>query len=99
MDHHVERGEQRSNRDLCVARVSEDVAEQLLFCDGFDDAILGVLVAFGQPPRVVYSIEKMVAQLETDGLDRDEALEYLEFNTFGAWVGEFTPVFVDEIIE
>jgi hypothetical protein len=27
----------------------------------------------------------------------DEALEFLEFNTFSAYVGEGTPIFVDDI--
>ena len=60
-----------------------------------DEAILGVCRAFGQPSRVAYSVERMVAVLERDGLEREEALEYLEFNVFGAWVGPYTPVFVD----
>jgi hypothetical protein len=29
-----------------------------------------------------------------DGMDYDEAYEFFEFNTLGAYVGEQTPVFV-----
>jgi hypothetical protein len=30
-------------------------------------------------------------------LTEDEAVDHLEFNTVGAWVGEGTPIFVQEI--
>ena len=30
-------------------------------------------------------------------MELDEAIEYLEFNTWGAYVGEQTPIYVDEI--
>jgi hypothetical protein len=29
-----------------------------------------------------------------DGMTRDEADEYIEFNCIGAWVGEHTPIIV-----
>jgi hypothetical protein len=29
-----------------------------------------------------------------DGMDYDEAMEFLEFNTLGAWAGEGTPLFL-----
>ncbi len=32
--------------------------------------------------------------MDRDKMTEEEAVEYLEFNTVGAWVGEQTPVFV-----
>lgn len=41
----------------------------------------------------MYDYEAMVRVLETrDGMDYDEAVEFLEFNTLGAYVGPTTPV-------
>ena len=37
---------------------------------------------------------EILAALST-GMTRDEAEEYFEFNTAGAWVGHMTPIFVD----
>ena len=34
---------------------------------------------------------------EKNNITEEEALEYLEFNTIGAWVGEKTPMFVSLI--
>jgi hypothetical protein len=47
--------------------------------------------------RVVYSKQKMIDCLVNDGMDLDEAMEYLEFNTWCAYVGDKTPIYVDEI--
>ena len=30
-------------------------------------------------------------------VDYDEALEWLEYNTFNAYVGELTPIYLDEM--
>ena len=70
--------------------------EGLLVADGFDEAILGVGRRCGQPDVVVYDVEKCVEILMSrEGWDYDETVEFLEFNTFGAWVGERTPIWLD----
>ena len=76
-------------RDELADRFDED----LLFADGFDDAIIGVAAGFDSP-RVVYDTEKMAELLAGDGMTYEEAWEWLEFNTFGAYVGESTPIYV-----
>jgi hypothetical protein len=44
----------------------------------------------------VYSYAKMIEVCQSDGMDRDEAIEYLEFNTLGAYVGEQTPAIIHD---
>lgn len=70
--------------------------DELLFADGFDDAILGVAHRACQPLAVLYSYKKCVEILTSgeDPMDYDSAVEYLDFNTMGAYVGERTPVFL-----
>ena len=65
-----------------------------LFADGFDDAIVGVAAGFDFP-RLVYNTEKMEKSLVEQGMTLEEAMEYLEFNTYGAYVGQDTPIYVD----
>lgn len=65
-----------------------------LFADGFDDAIIGVAVGLDFP-RLVYNTGKMEKSLVEQGMALDEAVEYLEFNTYGAYVGHDTPIYVD----
>jgi hypothetical protein len=68
-----------------------------LFADGFDDAIMGVDLN-SEVPRVVYSVEKMVFILmRRDDMSEDEALEYLDFNVFQAYLGEGTPIYMNQM--
>lgn len=66
----------------------------LLTMDGYDDCIVGVVERFGQNPIVCYDKEKVICQLESDGLDREEAEEFFQFNQIGAWMGDSTPCFL-----
>ena len=76
----------------------EEVAEyneEALICDGFDEAIMGVAERINLGPVAAYNVEKVLEILiERDGMDYAEALEYFEFNIKGAWMGDFTPVFI-----
>ncbi len=68
--------------------------EEALFADGHDDALIGVATRYGMPPVAAYDYEKVIEELMKDGMDRDAAEEFFDFNIIGAWVGENTPVFV-----
>lgn len=86
--------------------------ETFKFADGFDDAIIGVdSSSFNSKPRVVYSISKCVAILAKDmKVDKSQleegetiaqgrynmAREYFDYNVSGAYVGEDTPIWVDD---
>jgi hypothetical protein len=62
-----------------------------LKADGFSDAIIGTTT----DGRFIYDAHKMVDILVArDGMAPEEACEYLEFNTFSAYVGEGTPIYV-----
>jgi hypothetical protein len=71
-----------------------EAAPDALLADGFEDAILGIVERVGQPAIVIYDREKCIEILMADGTDREEAEEYFEFNTSGAWVGNGTPGFL-----
>jgi hypothetical protein len=67
----------------------------LLFADGFDDAILGVATRCGQPPVVVYDRAKCIEILIAgDPVMRTHAEEYFSFNVEDSWVGPRTPMFL-----
>ena len=55
---------------------------------------MGVGERFGGPPVAVLDVEKMLAQMEKDGMTREEALEYFEYNILGAYVGQESPVYL-----
>ena len=61
----------------------------------FDEAIIGIGSRCGQPDLLVYSYEKTIDVLVKVGMDRDEAIEYVDTNIVGAWHGEHTPIIMD----
>lgn len=65
-----------------------------LFCDGYDDAIIGTAERFGMEPVAAYDYDKVIAMIVKSGCTQEEAIEHFAFNVIGAWVGETTPVFV-----
>ena len=79
-----------------MASRSEMIApEGALSADGFDDAIIGTMERFGMDPILAYDWDKCIDILvERDGMDREEAIEYMDFNVTGAWAGEGTPCFI-----
>jgi len=68
----------------------------LLVADGFDSCIVGrTCQQPGRPPLVVYDYERCVTLLVCrDKMTFEEAVEYMEYNVVGAWVGANTPVFI-----
>lgn len=70
--------------------------EEFLQADGFDDALLGVVTDFNSEPRLAYSRKLCLDILMKQSMDYDEALEYFDYNVQGAYVGEKTPVWVDD---
>jgi len=76
------------NREA-VAEVNED----MLFADGFDDALVGYIERAGMPSIACYDKDKCIEILAKD-MTYEEAIEYFYFNTAGAYVGENTPCFL-----
>ena len=75
--------------------LAESYSEDLLFADGYDNAIVGVCVGFDSG-RVVYSVSKMIdICMKDDEMTHEDSVEWLEFNTFGAYVGENTPIYIE----
>ena len=70
--------------------------ERPLEIDGFEDCFVGTCCTWHGNQRVerlVYSGDKMVDKfMANDNMDVTEALEYIEFNIEGAYVGPHTPI-------
>tara|TARA_R110000824_G_scaffold242124_1_gene430821 strand:- start:216 stop:470 length:255 start_codon:yes stop_codon:yes gene_type:complete len=71
------------------------MSDDLLLADGFEKALVGVGRRCSRPDVAVYDVCMMVEVLMArDGMSHTEAVEYLEFNVVGAWVGEQTPIYL-----
>ena len=82
-------------RDMLIELYGDHTEEGLLFADGLDDALVGVCP---NSLRLVYSRTKVVEVfMRDDGMTEEDAIEHAEYNTFGAYVGEQTPIFIDDL--
>ncbi len=70
--------------------------EDILKADGFDKAVIGIEL---DTMRLIYSKLKCVEVIMlTADLSYDEAIEFLDFNVFGSYVGELTPIWCDDTL-
>jgi len=75
-----------------IQKALEDSDMTLLLMDGFDEAFVGYTTRMNEPDVAIYDYDKMVTVcMQRDGMTYDDAIEYIEFNCQGAWVGEQTP--------
>lgn len=71
--------------------------DRTLFADGFDNALIGVhFDRMNGLHRIVYDKDRMIERLMIrDDMSLDESIEYLDFNTWTAYAGKGTPIYVD----
>lgn len=79
-------------RDLIIELYGDHDDDGLLFADGFDDAIIGICP---NSLRIIYSRSKVIDILSQD-MSTEDALDYAEYNTFNTYVGEKTPIWVED---
>jgi len=74
--------------------------EELLSADGFEDCVIGVIYDGNLGVhKLVYSRSKCIELLITrDKMCKEEAEEYFDFNVEGAYMGEKTPIYVDDLM-
>jgi hypothetical protein len=71
-----------------------DINPDALLADGLEGAYVGYTVNQHHAIVAVYDYEKCVEILvQRDGMTDEEADEFLQFNTLGAYVGENGPLF------
>ena len=64
--------------------------EKTLKADGFDDAVIGIT----RDKILVYSIEKTIQILMEEDMSEIDAIEHLDYNILGSYVGDYTPIFI-----
>ena len=80
-----------------------------ILCErGHDDAVvlespdyLGAIIGVSDDGRVIYDYEKMAKCLmETDGMDYEEAMEFIDYNTIRAlpYMGKKRPIILNELM-
>jgi formylmethanofuran dehydrogenase subunit E len=71
--------------------------EECLTADGFENALVGC--TYGGNVVAVYDINKMIEILVDEGMEHEDAVEFLDFNVVGSYVGEKTPLYVNFVTQ
>ena len=94
-------------KNFCCDTEGDDESTMLL-ADGFEKAFIGVGSQFSNLPVAIYDYSQCIRILvdqfqedESEVVNEDEgrdlyteAVEYMDFNVTGSWVGERTPIFM-----
>jgi len=72
---------------------------EIIKWDGFDECVLGIGSRCGMQDILVYSKKKIAYKLrDRDNMTVEEAIEYIDYNIAGAYVGERTPILLEDFI-
>ena len=73
--------------------------EEAVLADGFDEAFIGMVERCGLPaPVVLYDKGKCIQILiDRDGMTYEDALDFFEESVLGAWIGDYTPMFLVDV--
>ncbi len=81
----------------CMKReLIAETNEEMMFADGFDDALIGHIERAGMSSIACYDKYKCV-EILAENMPYEDALEYFYFNILGAYVGENTPCFFTRV--
>jgi hypothetical protein len=83
-----------SQQQQWLSQLFEENPKALL-ADGFDCAFVGIGRRCGQRSLAVYSKSKAIAHL-METMDHEDALDYFGFNVEGGWLGEHTPIWLED---
>jgi hypothetical protein len=83
-----------------IDELIQEMNPDAMFMDGLDAAIIGIGCQYTGTPLVVYSATKIIqALMEGDeGMDQETAEEHYGFNIACAYIGEGTPIIVEDWI-
>jgi hypothetical protein len=82
------------NKIKIITHIKENYPDaHILLADGFENAFLGI----GQQFNTFFSVydKNKCIKILTKNMSYEEAIEYFEYNVLGAYVGENTPIFID----
>ena len=86
---------QRTMNRADITDLYGDDEPNILFAEGFDEAIAGVIWD-GERTRVVYDTELILELLMgRSEMTYEEAVEYFDFNIAGSYMGEYTPFYLE----
>lgn len=86
-----------NKREQILEEIETQELEEVVLLDDLDEAILGLVqLQVNGPTVVAYSTQKILELLVQRGMERDEAIEYFDFNIKCLYAGPGSPVLVQD---
>lgn len=77
-------------------KLADAYGEDMLFMDGYDDCIAGVVSRCGNPTIVCYDFDMVIKKLMAeDDMTEEDAMEWYSYNMLGSGMGDMTPCFIE----
>lgn len=77
----------------------QQIGESALLIDDADAALIGFTNRVNSPLLAVYDYDKLVDVFIDQGLSYEDAVEWVDYNIVGAWLGKQTPIIVMPLTE
>ena len=68
--------------------------DEMMFADGFDNALVG----FTTKGCAIYSVNIIIGILMQEGMTEEDSFDHFYFNIDGSYVGEYTPIYMHDCI-
>jgi hypothetical protein len=72
----------------------KDEEAGILLADGFEKAFVGYVTQFNTMLACYDHIKCVSILMKRDGMTDEQAIEFMEFNVTGAYIGKYTPCFL-----
>jgi len=83
--------------EFVEATASPEHQGKILLADGLEDGFIGLAERDGVQVAVYGITSCIIAMINTNKWSLEEAEEYFYFNTLNAYVGEYSPLFINEM--
>lgn len=80
-----------------IIQYLNETEQNTIIYDNLDNALIGIGNQHTKPPIAIYSLRLIIETLINDGLTYEEAIEYTDYNITGAWLGEQTPLIINDL--
>lgn len=80
-----------------LERILDSLKDDALVPDGLEEAIVGYTVGQQLPGILVVDMDRATEILVAQGEDLEAAMEWLDYNTLGAYAGPGTPIYMQPL--
>lgn len=82
---------------ITMDQIADEFPDVILLT-GLDDAIIGVGERHDNEPFIIYDVDKIIEiNIKSGCADREEAIEFYEFNQIGLYAGVNSPCFCNVV--